>query len=114
MSRALSSTTPSGRGECKSGKVQYANRKQARAAAKHLPSQRLGVYRCPACDWFHLGHLPQRVRAGDVDKEAWLDSKHKNNKSPKARARRRAERAAQTFTPSDLARIVANRKDEPA
>src|SRR4051794_28458096 len=109
MSRARSSgtyTPASGRGDCRSGKVQYSTRKQARQAAKHLPGERLGTYFCETCEWFHVGHMPQRVRSGLVDKDAWLDSK--------SRKRRRVRKSAAKFTPSDLARIVANKKQESA
>lgn len=58
------------RGDCPSGKVQYASRKQARRDASRIAG-RIGVFNCPDCDWFHLGHLPQRVRNGEIDKPAW-------------------------------------------
>lgn len=106
MSRARSSgtyTPPSARGDCKSGKVQYASRKQARQAAKHLPGETLSTYPCPDCEWFHVGHVPQRVRNGAISKDAWLN--------PKPRRRRR--RKAAPFTPADMARLV-NRKQESA
>jgi len=107
VSRARSSgthTPGSARGDCRSDKVQYPTRKEARHAARHLPGEKLGTYRCPFCGWFHVGHIPQRVRAGEVDKSAWLDSK----------SRKRRKKAPPAFTPSDLARIIANRKQESA
>lgn len=64
---------PPARGECPSGKVQYATRKQARRDARRLRGDNLAVYPCPTCEWFHLGHRPQRVRNGDIDKAAWLN-----------------------------------------
>lgn len=63
---------PPSRGDCPSGKMQFAQRKQARAAARNLNASSLGVYRCPSCDWFHVGNMPERVRNGEVDKAAWL------------------------------------------
>ncbi len=59
------------RGDCPTRKVEFATRKQARAAAKSMNDSALGVYRCPDCEWFHVGHLPQRVRNGDVDRREW-------------------------------------------
>lgn len=67
--------TPSpARGECSSGKVQFANRRQARSTRKRMGDSSLAVYRCH-CGWWHLGHVPRRVRNGDIDKAAWLASK---------------------------------------
>lgn len=62
------------RGDCPSGKVQFATRKQARRGAK-FRAVRLAAYRCGDCGWWHLGHLPERVRNGEVDKDAWLRAK---------------------------------------
>lgn len=60
------------RGDCRTGKVQYATRKQARRSAKKLAAEKLNVFLCPTCHWFHVGHLPQRVRSGEISKDAWL------------------------------------------
>lgn len=62
------------RGDCPSGKVQYASRKQAKAWAKkaHRAGDPMGAYPCGDCGWFHIGHKPTRVRNGEVDKDAWL------------------------------------------
>lgn len=65
-------TLPPARGACPSDKVQYASRKQARAYRRKLGSGPVSIYRCPACGWWHMGHLPTRVRRGEVDKQAWL------------------------------------------
>ena len=59
---------------CRTGKVQYWNRKQARAKAKRLHDNALGAYKCPYCGWFHIGHKPDHVRNGEVDKDAWLNA----------------------------------------
>lgn len=67
-------TPPPAHGSCPSGKVQFATRKQARRGAK-FRAVRLSVYRCERCGWYHLGHLPDRVRNGEVDKGAWLRAK---------------------------------------
>lgn len=45
------------------GKVRYLSRKQARDAARRLRgSGHLNAYRCG--EFWHLGHLPDPVRAG--------------------------------------------------
>lgn len=62
------------RGECSSNKIQFANRKQAKAAARRLPGHAMGTYRCPECDWFHIGHRPQRVRNGEISKTDWINA----------------------------------------
>jgi hypothetical protein len=59
------------RGDCPTRKVEFASRKQARAAARSMNDSALSVYRCPDCEWFHVGHLPQRVRNGAVDRRGW-------------------------------------------
>lgn len=77
MSRARTSGTyvpPPARGDCPTGKVQFASRKQARRGARFRAIS-LSAYRCGDCDWWHLGHVPQRVRNGEVDKGAWLRAK---------------------------------------
>lgn len=64
------------RGGCSTGKVRFPTRRQARVARRKIPTgDPLSVYRCPECDWFHLGHRPPRVRNGEVDKGAWLRAK---------------------------------------
>ena len=64
------------RGSCPSGKVQFATRKQARRGAKFRASLgRVSAYKCGQCAFWHLGHLPERVRNGEVDKDAWLRAK---------------------------------------
>jgi hypothetical protein len=89
---------PAGRGNCPSHKVAYASRAQAKKSARKHQDKSLGVYRCLDCDWFHLGHKPQRVRNGEIDKDDWLAATTK----PK------------TPTPADIARIAARRRQEPA
>ena len=67
---------PPGTGACPSGKLQYANRKQAKIARSHHRSRdKLRVYRCGDCGWCHLGHQPDAVRNGKLDKAAWLAGK---------------------------------------
>lgn len=63
------------RGDCASGKVQYATRKQAKAWARKVHrGESVGVYLCE-CGWHHIGHKPSRVRNGEIDKAAWLEAK---------------------------------------
>lgn len=70
--------TPSAaRGDCSTGKVQFANRKQAKRGRRFRNLEGVSVYRCTECDWFHLGHLPKRVKNGEVDKSAWLKATRK-------------------------------------
>lgn len=67
--------TPSpARGDCPTGKVQFATRKQAKATRQYRALKGIAVYRCE-CGWYHLGHLPARVRNGEVGKDAWLRAK---------------------------------------
>lgn len=60
------------RGSCPTGKVQFATRKSARRYRRKMGSGPVSVYDCPECEFFHLGHLPARVRTGEVDKAEWL------------------------------------------
>lgn len=99
---------PAGRGDCPTGKVQYSTRGQAKGSARRRNDNTLSAYRCAQCDWFHLGHKPQRVRNGEVDKAAWIDAI-----GPKSRRRRPAVTDPASFTPTDMARLVG-RREEPA
>jgi hypothetical protein len=71
----VSYVPPPAPGNCPSGKWQYANKRQARNARRRLNDTSLRIYRCPDYSWLHIGHIPQRVRNGDIDKAAWLASK---------------------------------------
>jgi hypothetical protein len=68
-------TIPPARGDCPSGKVQFATRKQAKKGARFRSLSGLAAYKCGECEFWHLGHVPARVRNGGVDKDAWLRSK---------------------------------------
>jgi hypothetical protein len=72
---------PAGRGDCPTGKVQYSTRRQAKSSARRRNRTDLAAYPCDQCDWFHLGHKPQRVRNGDIDKNAWLAASRPKGKS---------------------------------
>lgn len=52
------------------GKRAYLSRKEARKATRRLKQEgkgdRMREYRCPDCDRWHIGHLPQRVYRGDM------------------------------------------------
>lgn len=63
---------PPARGDCTTGKVQFVSRKQARSWRKKTGTGPVGAYRCGMCGFWHLGHQPQRVRNGSIDKVAWL------------------------------------------
>jgi hypothetical protein len=57
------------------GKRLYTSRKLAKQAADRRPAERLREYRCPVQPgFFHIGHLPQRVRTGDVTAAEHYDS----------------------------------------
>lgn len=67
---------PPGRGGCPTGKFRYSNRKQAKKLGRRIATHRtVRAYPCPECDGFHLGHKPQRVRNGTVDKDDWLNGR---------------------------------------
>jgi hypothetical protein len=54
-------------------KIRYNNRKKAREARRRTPSPNsLNIYCCPACGWYHIGHMPEDVRRGTVSKDVWL------------------------------------------
>lgn len=72
----MSYLLPASRGNCPTGKWEYASRKQARhARTRYHQDHTLRAYRCDQCGFFHLGHQPQVVRRGTYDKAAWLAGK---------------------------------------
>lgn len=50
------------------GKSTFITRKDARHARRTMgkPGAELNAYRCDACGYWHLGHLPDVVQNGDV------------------------------------------------
>lgn len=53
-------------------KIRYGSRKSARIARKRTPSiGHLSIYRCIYCEFFHLGHLTDAVRRGELDRQEW-------------------------------------------
>lgn len=55
------------------GKKSYTSKRDARSARRrHHAGAQLNVYRCTSCGFLHLGHMPQRVRSGDVEKTDWM------------------------------------------
>lgn len=59
-------------------KVRYLDRTTAKKARTQLRSSgksdgRVQAYICDYCGFFHLGHIPQGVRSGRVDKAEWRD-----------------------------------------
>lgn len=55
----------------------YLSRKTARLAARRFAvANRPRAYRCPtADDWWHIGHLPDDVRHGELDRPQYLRNK---------------------------------------
>lgn len=53
-------------GRCQCGKLRYLTRKAAKQDANRYRKQlgRMDTYRCG--DFWHLGHLPGRVRRGEI------------------------------------------------
>lgn len=94
---------------CTCGKVRFFDRRSAKRRIRALQGRvgRLHAYRCPdGADCWHIGHLPQRVRNGAVDKDAWLDSK--------SRARPTPPPPPATFTPTDMARLASRHQETTA
>lgn len=65
-----------GRASSCTGKVRFASRKAARKARAAMQGRGMGqghlqAYKCEWCSWFHLGHMPAAVAAGEVDKSDW-------------------------------------------
>ena len=54
------------------GKRAYPSRREARARAKQIPGTHMNAYRCPHGAGWHLGHLPDDVRHGDLPKDEYL------------------------------------------
>jgi hypothetical protein len=50
---------------CPTGKRPYDTRAQARLCRKRYPGAARRAYRCPHCDQWHLGRLPQTIKHGD-------------------------------------------------
>lgn len=51
------------------GKRSWLSRSAAKKVAKRVnPGEHMSSYRCPACGYWHNGHLPSGVVAGRVDR----------------------------------------------
>lgn len=51
------------------GKRMWSSRRQVKLTARRVnPGEHMSAYRCPACDWWHIGHMPNAVRTGDLDR----------------------------------------------
>jgi hypothetical protein len=61
-------------GKCpKCPKVGYRTRTMAKQrAAQRFPTEHMSVYRCESGLW-HLGHLPARIKAGDITRGQFFD-----------------------------------------
>lgn len=58
------------------GKRRYFSRRDARRVARNTPGHRLNTYQCDEQPGWHIGHLPNRVRFGDVTRDEHFASKH--------------------------------------
>ena len=65
------------------GKIRYQTRADAKKARRRIYSARLpgrdgplSAYLCDVCDYFHLGHLPQVVRRGEVSRDDYTGVRH--------------------------------------
>lgn len=55
------------------GKAIHETKRDARKVRNRLRGGgALSIYRCEACNGYHLGHQPASVRAGRYDKSDWL------------------------------------------
>lgn len=54
---------------CACGKVGYLCRRDAKHIARQLGHRGLSTYRCPDSGYWHLGHLPKRVIAGEMSRD---------------------------------------------
>lgn len=60
-------------GECRPcGKRIYPSGRSARATAKTIPGTHMSAYRCPHGTGWHLGHLPDDVRHGQLGRDEYL------------------------------------------
>lgn len=57
---------------CRTGKVKYERRSDARKAARNLTGSlgRMNPYRCPLCRWYHIGHPKEDIVTGEIETEA--------------------------------------------
>lgn len=53
-------------GSCLTGKREHQSRRSAKAHAARLRPERLREYLCEHCGAWHVGHLPARVRRGEL------------------------------------------------
>lgn len=51
---------------CPTGKRAHSTRRSAKAHAARLRPDHLREYQCEQCGYWHVGHLPARVRRGEV------------------------------------------------
>ena len=64
--------------DCKWKFETRADAKRARRAIYGKRQQHKGgplsIYRCDDCGFYHLGHMPQRVRNGEIDRRDWQEA----------------------------------------
>lgn len=59
---------------CSTGKRAYPERAHAKAAVKFMAKTGNGgvhAYRCPGCDFWHVGHPPRALVEGRATAEEW-------------------------------------------
>lgn len=57
--------------ECASRKIRYHSKRRAKLAIRRMQRRdggRLHAYRCETGDHWHVGHMPENLRAGTVDR----------------------------------------------
>lgn len=68
-------------------KRKFGSRKQARKSQKTLPGESLHTYRCSLCNKYHLGHIPKKVKTGEVDSYnfySWNEEYRPHNSTKRA------------------------------
>ena len=73
--RPYGPTQPTGKVWCRDcAKYGFHTRRDAKKMEKQYPEEHMRPYQCPVDEAFwHLGHLPDRVRSGDVSADEWYD-----------------------------------------
>ncbi|WP_416565111.1 hypothetical protein [Nocardia testacea] len=56
-------------------KRRYITRRDARRVARTLPGNHISTYECEELPGWHIGHLPNRVRWGEVTRDEHFASK---------------------------------------
>lgn len=52
------------------GKRMWSSRRRAKLTARRVnPGEHMSAYECESCHWWHIGHMPEAVRSGDVPRD---------------------------------------------